>query len=156
MNNPFEDFKQKNAAYWDRVSRDNAGSGAMPVKDASSPAEPQFEAFLKQNAEWQAQQEKQEQQRAEARADAEWAHWVRVGAEKATRADDRQVEGSHYKEMPVQPWEVMEAVLTHQEFVGYLKGNIIKYSMRQGLKTAGDAEKAKHYIQKLDEVEPRY
>jgi hypothetical protein len=71
---------------------------------------------------------------------------------KARRADDRQVEGSHYKEMPVQPWSVMEAVLTHQEFVGYLKGNIIKYSMRQGLKTPGDAEKAQHYYEKLQEV----
>jgi hypothetical protein len=85
-----------------------------------------------------------------------------IGADSAVnyqqdcKADDRQIEGSHYKEMPIQPWRVMEAVLTHQEFVGFLKGNIIKYSMRQGLKTPGDAEKAKHYIQKLDEVEPRY
>jgi hypothetical protein len=58
--------------------------------------------------------------------------------------------------MPVQPWSVMEAVLTHQEFVGYLKCNIIKYSMRQGLKTPGDAEKAQHYIEKLQEVERGY
>lgn len=96
MINPFDDLKQKNAAYWDGVDRE---------------------------------------------------------ALEGRRADDRQVEGSHYKEMPVQPWSVMEAVLTYQEFVGYLKGNIIKYSMRQGLKTAGDAEKAKHYIEKLQEVE---
>jgi hypothetical protein len=156
MNDPFNDFKQKNAAYWDRVRRDNAGSGAMPVQDAVSPVETQMEEFLRKNAEWQAQQEKQEQERAEARADAEWAYWVRVGAEKDARADDRQVGGSHYKDMPVQPWSVMEAVLTYQEFVGYLKGNIIKYSMRQGLKTAGDAEKAKHYIEKLAEVERGY
>jgi hypothetical protein len=31
-----------------------------------------------------------------------------------TRADDMQVSGNHYKEMPVQPWAVMEAVLTHE------------------------------------------
>jgi len=120
MNDPFSEFKQKNAAYWDRVRRDNAGSGAMPTFGAIGvPA----------------------------------AH---TEPPEARRADDRQVEGSHYKEMPVQPWSVMEAVLTHQEFIGYLKGNIIKYSMRQGLKTPGDAEKAQHYIEKLQEVERGY
>jgi hypothetical protein len=70
-----------------------------------------------------------------------------------TRADDMQVSGSHYKDMPVQPWAVMEAVLTPDEFIGFLKGNIIKYSMRAGRKNGSDdAGKAKHYIQKLKEV----
>jgi hypothetical protein len=67
-------------------------------------------------------------------------------------ADDMQVDGTHYKYMPVQPWAVMEAVLTHEEFVGFLKGNIIKYSMRQGRKDSDDAGKAAHYLLKLREV----
>ncbi len=67
-------------------------------------------------------------------------------------ADSRQAGGSHYKDMGVQPWHVMEAVLTPEEFIGYLKGCIIKYGMRQGKKDSPDAEKALHYIQKLDEV----
>jgi len=67
-------------------------------------------------------------------------------------ADERQVGGAHYKKMGVQPWEVMEAVLSHEEFVGYLKGNIIKYGMRQGKKDSDDAEKCRHYQQKLREV----
>jgi hypothetical protein len=47
----------------------------------------------------------------------------------------------------------MEATLTHDEFVGFLKGNIIKYSMRQGRKDGSDdAAKAKHYLDKLNEV----
>jgi len=50
----------------------------------------------------------------------------------------------------------MESVLSHEEFVGFLKGNIIKYSMRQGLKTEGDAAKAQHYIDKLNEVTRDY
>jgi hypothetical protein len=71
-----------------------------------------------------------------------------------TRADDLQVSGNHYKDMPIQPWHVMEAVLTHTEFVGFLKGNIIKYSLRAGRKDGSDdAGKAKHYLQKLREVE---
>jgi hypothetical protein len=70
-------------------------------------------------------------------------------------ADDVQYGGSHYKEMPVQPWDVMETVLTHAEFIGFLKGNIIKYSMRQGKKGDADldAQKAKHYMTKLREVQ---
>lgn len=70
-----------------------------------------------------------------------------------TRADDIQVSGKHYKDMAVQPWAVMEAVLTPEEFRGYLKGNIIKYAMRQGKKQdSDDAGKALHYKQKLNEV----
>ena len=70
-----------------------------------------------------------------------------------TRADDLQVSGNHYKEMPIQPWAVMESVLTRDEFVGFLKGNIIKYSMRAGRKEGSDdANKAKHYMLKLKEV----
>ena len=67
-------------------------------------------------------------------------------------ADDVQHGGSHYKDMAIQPWAVMEAVLTHAEFVGFLKGNIIKYSLRQGKKDSPDADKARHYMQKLKEI----
>ena len=73
--------------------------------------------------------------------------------EKDQKADDLQAGGTHYKEMDVQPWTVMEAVLSRVEFIGFLKGNIIKYSMRQGRKDSPDAEKCKHYIQKLKEME---
>jgi hypothetical protein len=69
------------------------------------------------------------------------------------RADDMQVSGSHYKDMAVQPWAVMELVLTSEEFEGFHKGNIIKYTMRSGRKDGSDdAGKAKHYMQKLKEV----
>lgn len=69
------------------------------------------------------------------------------------KADDRQVSGNHYKEMAVEPWAVMEAVLTPEEFRGFLKGNIIKYAMRAGHKAGSDdAGKALHYRQKLQEL----
>ena len=71
-----------------------------------------------------------------------------------TKADDLQVSGNHYKEMPVQPWAVMESVLTREEFIGYLKGNIIKYSMRAGRKVGSDdTGKAIHYRMKLKEMQ---
>jgi hypothetical protein len=70
-----------------------------------------------------------------------------------TTADDIQISGNHYKDMPIQPWHIMESVLTSEEFVGFLKGNIIKYSLRAGRKDGSDdAGKAKHYMQKLKEV----
>ena len=70
-----------------------------------------------------------------------------------TTADDIQVSGNHYKDMPIQPWHVMESVLTREEFIGFLKGNVIKYSLRAGRKEGSDdAGKARHYIQKLSEV----
>jgi hypothetical protein len=47
----------------------------------------------------------------------------------------------------------MEMILTREEFIGFLKGNIIKYSMRQGRKDGSDdANKCHHYIAKLAEV----
>ena len=65
----------------------------------------------------------------------------RFGMESNTPANDMQVGGSHYKDMGVQPWDVMQSVLTPEEFRGFLKGNIIKYAMRQGRKDSDDAGK---------------
>jgi hypothetical protein len=74
--------------------------------------------------------------------------------EMAQSADDYQVGGEHYIEMEMSPWGVMESVLTPQEFIGFLKGNVIKYSMRAGRKDGtDDAAKAKHYAQKLAEFQ---
>ena len=71
-----------------------------------------------------------------------------------TKADEIQVSGTHYKDMPIQPWHVMEAVLTRDEFIGFLKGNVIKYSLRAGRKDGtDDAGKAHHYMMKLKEVQ---
>lgn len=75
--------------------------------------------------------------------------------EQRRKADEQQVGGTHYKDMPIQPWDVMEVLLTHEEFVGFLKGNIVKYSLRAGRKegASDDADKARHYMQKLKEIE---
>ena len=69
-----------------------------------------------------------------------------------TNANDMQVGGDHYKEMDPQPWDVMETLLTREEFLGFLKGNMIKYAMRQGKKDSPDAGKYHHYKKKLDEM----
>lgn len=75
-----------------------------------------------------------------------------VVSSEPIKADDYQVGGNHYKDMGVPPWDVIEATLTKPEFIGFLKGNIIKYSMRQGLRGEVDSQKCKHYIIKLEEM----
>lgn len=67
---------------------------------------------------------------------------------------DKQVGGTHYTDMELQPWDVMEAVLTPEEYRGYLKGNVIKYGMRQGRKEGSDdGGKGRHYLEELKELE---
>jgi hypothetical protein len=69
-------------------------------------------------------------------------------------ADDFQIGGDHYTTMNMSPWQVMELVLTPEEFIGFLKGNVIKYSMRAGRKAGTDDDaKARHYAQKLAEFQ---
>jgi hypothetical protein len=69
---------------------------------------------------------------------------------KPQAANLRQVGGEHYVGLSVEPWEAMEAWMTKDEFIGFLKGNIIKYLARE--KNANDLDKAGHYMQKLLEV----
>lgn len=71
-----------------------------------------------------------------------------------SKADDRQVGGDHYKTKSIQPWDAMKAWMSHEEFCGYLQGNIIKYIARYKEKGGvSDLEKARHYLDKLIEEE---
>ncbi len=62
----------------------------------------------------------------------------------------------HYQAMDMQPIEVMQKVLTCEEYLGFLKGNIIKYCMRAGRKQGEEASKdyakAKRYAELLDKA----
>jgi len=67
---------------------------------------------------------------------------------------DKQVGGSHYKDMQVQPWQAMEAWLTPEEYRGYHKGVAIGYLAREQQKGGlQDIEKAIHHLQRLVEIE---
>lgn len=56
----------------------------------------------------------------------------------------------HYKSEH-QPIEVMQANMTNDELIGFLKGNIIKYALRFGRKddTQKEAAKIKRYAEWL-------
>lgn len=75
---------------------------------------------------------------------------VRTSVKKSQNANKRQVGGSHYVSLSVEPWDAMEAWMTKDEFIGFLKGNVIKYLART--KNNNDIDKAGHYMQKLLEV----
>jgi hypothetical protein len=61
---------------------------------------------------------------------------------------DKQVGGDHYVRLKVQPWDVMRAVMSPDEFRAYLRGNVIKYIMRDK-NGVEDLMKAAHYLEVL-------
>lgn len=67
---------------------------------------------------------------------------------------------THYKGA-VEPLEVMSKLLTRDEFKGFLKGNIIKYSYRAGRKQGESGEKDRNkflvyseWLRKVNNLEP--
>jgi len=70
---------------------------------------------------------------------------------------NRQEGGDHYRAMAVQPWEAMEAWLTHDQFMGFLVANVIKYTGRFNAvdyQKGGlmDLKKARHYLDRAIEI----
>lgn len=64
----------------------------------------------------------------------------------------QEANGAHYKKCGVEPFAVMFNTLTEEEVKGFIKGNIIKYSIRNGIKdetNEKDVEKAKFYMEML-------
>jgi len=69
------------------------------------------------------------------------------------QASSRQVGGTHYANKTIQPWGAMKEWMSKEEFVGYLRGNAIKYLARCNEKGGvEDIKKARHYLDKLIEV----
>ena len=62
---------------------------------------------------------------------------------------------SHYKTSVLEPILVMQKMFTHEEFVGFLKGNILKYRLRLGYKDdiQKEMDKIQRYEQWLEEAE---
>lgn len=68
-------------------------------------------------------------------------------------ANDTQVGGEHYKNLDIEPWDVIDTWPVEQR-IGFYRGNALKYIMRLGAKDVMtlEAKKAGHYCQKLAEV----
>ncbi len=68
---------------------------------------------------------------------------------KEPKANDIQHGGNHYKSQTIQPWDYIVS-----NNLGFLEGNAVKYLSRFRKKNGiEDLKKARHYIDKLIEVE---
>jgi hypothetical protein len=62
---------------------------------------------------------------------------------------DIQVAGTHYKDLPIQPVQYIQA-----NNIPYMEGNVVKYVSRWRTKGGmDDLRKAKHYLEMLIEFE---
>jgi hypothetical protein len=68
-------------------------------------------------------------------------------------ANAKQVGGTHYKDMGIEPWEVVDTWPIEQR-VGAYRAGALKYLMRMGSKdeSAQEIGKGIHYMEKLVEV----
>lgn len=57
-----------------------------------------------------------------------------------------------YTTLDIEPWDIMQADFTREEFIGFLKGNILKYLLRKKGSDLQDFEKIEHYAKKLQEI----
>ncbi|MEA4835171.1 MAG: DUF3310 domain-containing protein [Anaeromusa sp.] len=66
----------------------------------------------------------------------------RLGVEDGTAAG-----AAHYQIGSLQPIEIMQEIMTPEEFVGYLRGSVLKYGLRLGRKDdrVVDARKAAQF-----------
>ena len=79
--------------------------------------------------------------------DATPDQWDQAAAQ--VNANSRQVAGDHYKAKAIQPWDY---IASNQ--LGYFEGNVVKYVSRWRDKGGvADLEKARHYLDKLIEME---
>lgn len=78
---------------------------------------------------------------------------MKAAPARAPRASDRQVGGTHYRDMPIAPWDAMEVWLSLEELRGYHKGVVIGYLARERAKGGDeDIAKAAHHLQRLVEL----
>lgn len=68
-------------------------------------------------------------------------------------ANTKQVGGSHYKDMGVEPWDVVDT-WSREQRIGAYRAGALKYIMRMGSKDqeAQEIGKGIHYLEKLLEV----
>lgn len=88
--------------------------------------------------------------------DVEYKEETEASKKDAEEAKESAMD-SHYKALAIEPLEVMRGMMTKIEYKGFLKGNIIKYGIRQGNKKGESAEKdaakCREYIRLLAELE---
>jgi hypothetical protein len=74
--------------------------------------------------------------------------------EKLSNQSNDMAKGSHYEKAAMQPLEVMQRIMTIEQFKGFLLGNYIKYRLRSEFKGQHDSDeyKARQYAYWLEMV----
>jgi hypothetical protein len=74
--------------------------------------------------------------------------------EKLSNQSNDMAKGSHYEKAAMQPLEVMQRIMTTEQFKGFLLGNYIKYRLRSEFKGQHDSDeyKARQYAYWLEMV----
>jgi hypothetical protein len=74
--------------------------------------------------------------------------------EKLSNQSNDMAKGSHYEKAAMQPLEVMQRIMTTEQFKGFLLGNYIKYRLRSEFKNQRDSDeyKARQYAYWLEMV----
>lgn len=68
------------------------------------------------------------------------------------KSREYQIGGDHYKEMKIQPWDVLEEHMSQEKYVGYHVGTAIAYLIRHERKGGmNDIKKAHHHLTALIE-----
>ena len=75
--------------------------------------------------------------------------FVKLVAQRADGTGGSAAEATHYQALPMQPIEIMQRLMSEQEFRGFLWGNVIKYALRCGRKDAPakEMDKARQYAE---------
>lgn len=78
---------------------------------------------------------------------------MRWALSPAPQARDRQEGGDHYRDLTIEPWNVIDTWSLERQ-IGFHLGNIVKYALRLGAKDSPllEAKKIQHYAEKLVEV----
>lgn len=64
--------------------------------------------------------------------------------------NEKNVNPIHYKSGKIEVIDIIEDQLTEEEYLGFIKGLVIKYVMRSNMKNGlEDLEKAKWYLERL-------
>lgn len=76
-----------------------------------------------------------------------------IASKPLPKASDTQTGGTHYLDMSIEPWDVIDTWPLEQQ-IGFHRGNVLKYSMRMGSKDERlkEAKKIVQCAQKLVEV----
>ena len=64
------------------------------------------------------------------------------------KATEKQIGGDHYLKHTIQPWEIIDDYM-----LDFYEGNVLKYLLRTKGDRVEDLQKAKHYLEKLIELE---